>query len=74
MLQSPSSNEADRIALTNMFKAIAAYGRKVRQRRQADLAQAAPREQSRAKDTGQASLNYKRRRQKRKDSEKNDGV
>lgn len=35
MSQTPLPNEADRIALTNMFKAIAEYGHKVRQRRQA---------------------------------------
>jgi len=35
MLETAPSLDADRIALTNMFKAIAEYGRKVRLRRQA---------------------------------------
>ena len=34
-------NEADRIALNNMFRAIAEYGRKVRLRRQAECSDAA---------------------------------
>ncbi len=34
MDQNPLPSTADRIALTNMFKDIAEYGRKVRQRRQ----------------------------------------
>ena len=38
-LDVPIPKEADRIALTNMFKAIAEYGRRVRLRR---LAEAAP--------------------------------
>jgi hypothetical protein len=40
MSQTPPPTEADRIALTNMFKAIAEYGRKVRQRRQAECEKA----------------------------------
>jgi hypothetical protein len=36
MLQSSPSTEADRIALTNMFRAIAEYGRRIRQRREAE--------------------------------------
>ncbi|MBI5954869.1 MAG: hypothetical protein HY865_24685 [Chloroflexi bacterium] len=32
MLQSSPPTEADRIALTNMFRAIAEYGRRIRQR------------------------------------------
>lgn len=40
------SHEADRIALTNMFKAIAAYGRKVRLRRQLECEKVVPQELS----------------------------
>jgi hypothetical protein len=36
MLQSSTPTEADRIALTNMFRAIAEYGRRVRQRRESE--------------------------------------
>jgi len=38
----PIPMEADRIALTNMFKAIAEYGRRVRLRRQAEAAPLIP--------------------------------
>jgi hypothetical protein len=36
MLQPSSPTDADRIALTNMFRAIAEYGRRIRQRRETD--------------------------------------
>lgn len=40
MLNTDQPADADRIALTNMFKAIAEYGRKARQRRQAESQEA----------------------------------
>lgn len=38
----PSIKEADRIALMNMFKAIAAYGRKIRLQRESGLREQEP--------------------------------
>lgn len=42
VLDAPIPIEADRIALTNMFKAIAEYGRRVRLRQQAEADLLAP--------------------------------
>jgi hypothetical protein len=39
------STEADRLALAQMFKSIAEYGRKIRQRRQAESEPTDPQEQ-----------------------------
>lgn len=40
--ETSSSLDADRVALNNMFRAIAAYGRKVRLRRQAECSVSRP--------------------------------
>jgi len=40
MLETTPPPEADRVALTNMFKAIAEYGRKVRLRQQVECGKA----------------------------------
>lgn len=56
--------EADRIALTNMFKAIAEFGRKVRLRRQAEFGEVG--QENLAEPESDRKRHPPRRKQKRK--------